>query len=545
MLALVKKGDDFGELAKKYSGRPGLQGHRRRVRRRQGHVRPRVREGRLRAGHRQVHARRRSSRASATTSSRPSPTRSPRACRRWTRSRRPSRKSSRPTAKDAAANDWFQQLLADYERQDRVRAGLRPAAEGRHAAARCRRARRCESTAHRHGLDRHRGHRRHVGVDRGHGVQRRRASTEADDLRRRRPAPASADDRAARRRPRARRAGRGPGRRAWPRSYGAGSADVRAPDALRRVLAAAGVDHDPDAPTHRRARPRGLAAGRRRSVAAHAARARDVLEGRAAAAALTELWARDGPPAARLPVGPRADGRDDRAAHHRGGLRGRRRRRWPGRRARSSSTSSATCCSRPTSWRCSRARPAPATWPASPTASARSSCAAIRTSSAPSRPTTRRAVLRNWEAIKRDDEGREGIFHDVPGNAAGAAPGPQAAAARRRPSASTGSAGPRPGRRCDEELGGAARGAGRRRPADEAVRHEAGDLLFAAVNVLRLAGVDPELALRARRRPLPRAGRGARRRSRRAEGRDFRVLGLDEQDGYYRRAKTRPGDEQS
>ena len=39
------------------------------------------------------------------------------------------------------------------------------------------------------------------------------------------------------------------------------------------------------------------------------------------------------------------------------------------------------------------------------------------------------AVRRNWEQIKRDDEGRAGVFHDVPGRAAGAAPRPQGAAA--------------------------------------------------------------------------------------------------------------------
>ena len=145
------------------------------------------------------------------------------------------------------------------------------------------------------------------------------------------------------------------------------------------------------------------------------------------------------------------------------------------------------------------------------------------------------AVLRNWEAIKRDDEGREGIFHDIPGNLPALL---QARKVQRRAGAigfdweRWAEAWPK----LEEEVA-ELRAALDGDAGDEAVRHEAGDLLFAAVNVLRLAGVDPELALR---------GAGARFRARveaaealaAAEGLDFRVLGLDEQDGYYRRAKT-------
>ena len=73
-------------------------------------------------------------------------------------------------------------------------------------------------------------------------------------------------------------------------------------------------------------------------------------------------------PAPRLPVGPRADGRLDRAAHRRGGLRGRRggARRAARRRARRRARRPAVPDLLPGAARATR--PAPATWPTSPTA---------------------------------------------------------------------------------------------------------------------------------------------------------------------------------
>jgi uncharacterized protein YabN with tetrapyrrole methylase and pyrophosphatase domain len=68
------------------------------------------------------------------------------------------------------------------------------------------------------------------------------------------------------------------------------------------------------------------------------------------------------------------------------------------------------------------------------------------------------------------------------------------------------------------------------------VVHELGDLLFAGVNVARLAGVDPELALRA-------ASGRFRERVERAEqlaladGLEFAALSLEDQDAWYRLAK--------
>jgi XTP/dITP diphosphohydrolase/tetrapyrrole methylase family protein/MazG family protein/ATP diphosphatase len=147
---------------------------------------------------------------------------------------------------------------------------------------------------------------------------------------------------------------------------------------------------------------------------------------------------------------------------------------------------------------------------------------------------TSAAVVRNWEEIKRTDEGREGIFHDVPGSL----PALLAARKLQRRAAAVGfdwESWPGAWPSLVEETA-ELRAALDADAPDAVIRHEAGDLLFAAVNVLRLAGIDPELALR---------GAGARFQQRvdgaealaAADGLDFRVLGLDEQDGYYRRAK--------
>ena len=71
---------------------------------------------------------------------------------------------------------------------------------------------------------------------------------------------------------------------------------------------------------------------------------------------------------------------------------------------------------------------------------------------------------------------------------------------------------------------------------DAHVVHELGDLLFATVNVSRLAGVDPELALRAAavrfRERVERAEQLAA-----ADGIEFAALDLEAQDEWYRRAK--------
>jgi MazG family protein len=116
-------------------------------------------------------------------------------------------------------------------------------------------------------------------------------------------------------------------------------------------------------------------------------------------------------------------------------------------------------------------------------------------------------VLRNWEAIKRAEPGREsGIFGDVPENLPALL---HARKVQRRAASSgfdfPGVDGPLAEVAAElEELAAAVTAAGadaeRGAAAPEDVRaalfHEVGDLLFAAVNVARKLRVDPELALR-------------------------------------------------
>ena len=83
----------------------------------------------------------------------------------------------------------------------------------------------------------------------------------------------------------------------------------------------------------------------------------------------------------------------------------------------------------------------------------------------------------------------------------------------------------------------AAAPAGPEQAPDGAVVHEAGDLLFASVNVARLANVDPELALRAAaNRFRDRVERAAEMAD--AAGEEFVRLDLDAQDAWYRLAKA-------
>ena len=101
-------------------------------------------------------------------------------------------------------------------------------------------------------------------------------------------------------------------------------------------------------------------------------------------------------------------------------------------------------------------------------------------------------VLRNWDEIKRAEPGREeGIFGEVPENLPALlhARKVQRRAASRRASTSTACpTTPSSGELEELEAAGTER---------DAVFHEVGDLLFAAVNVARKLHVDPELALRA------------------------------------------------
>ena len=150
-------------------------------------------------------------------------------------------------------------------------------------------------------------------------------------------------------------------------------------------------------------------------------------------------------------------------------------------------------------------------------------------------------VRENWERIKREDEGREGIFHDVPGNL------PALIYARKiqRRAAAAGFEYPdTAGALADleEELGELKEGLTRvgERSAetepDRAVAGEVGDVLFAAVNVARHLNVDPELSLRTvSDRFVARVEQAERLAA--SEGRRFDELPLAQQDEYFDRAK--------
>ena len=121
-------------------------------------------------------------------------------------------------------------------------------------------------------------------------------------------------------------------------------------------------------------------------------------------------------------------------------------------------------------------------------------------------------VRERWEAIKTEQEGRSGVFHDIPETL----PALLLARKAQRRASAVGYDWPDldgPIEKLHEELGELlveVERAGRPAPEtepDERVEAELGDLLFTVVNVARFVNVDPELALRA----ATRRSRGAHR----------------------------------
>jgi XTP/dITP diphosphohydrolase/tetrapyrrole methylase family protein/MazG family protein/ATP diphosphatase len=150
-------------------------------------------------------------------------------------------------------------------------------------------------------------------------------------------------------------------------------------------------------------------------------------------------------------------------------------------------------------------------------------------------------VRMRWEQIKAGEEGREGIFHDVPAGL------PALIYARKiqRRAAAVGFEYPdAAGALADleDELGElkealteAGEAAAETEP-DPHVLEEVGDVLFAGVNVARRLNVDPELALRLiSDRFAARVERAEHLAA--AEGKAFADLELEEQDRYFDRAK--------
>ncbi len=150
-------------------------------------------------------------------------------------------------------------------------------------------------------------------------------------------------------------------------------------------------------------------------------------------------------------------------------------------------------------------------------------------------------VRERWEQLKTEQEGREGIFHDVPETL------PALLVARKvqRRAVAVGFEYPDVAGALEDlrsELAELeAELAGREEPApeqppDERVADELGDLLFAAVNVARRLNVDPELELRrASERFVARVERAEQLAA--DSGERFAELGLAEQDRYFDRAK--------
>jgi MazG family protein len=139
---------------------------------------------------------------------------------------------------------------------------------------------------------------------------------------------------------------------------------------------------------------------------------------------------------------------------------------------------------------------------------------------------TAERVRERWEELKREQEGREGIFHDVPEGL------PALLYARKVQSRARAVGFEYPDLAgavadLDDEL---------RELKEDFSAHELGDVLFAAVNVARKLDVDPELELRAAAKRFRTRVESAEAIAA-AEGKDWATLSLDDQDAYYDRAK--------
>ncbi len=146
----------------------------------------------------------------------------------------------------------------------------------------------------------------------------------------------------------------------------------------------------------------------------------------------------------------------------------------------------------------------------------------------------------NWERIKREEEGRSGVFHDVPESL------PALLYARKvqRRATAVGFEYPDVAAALSD-LDGELRELRAELPdadppaetePEPRVAAELGDLLFACVNVARRLNADPELELRAATRRF-RVRVEAAEVLAAADGKDWTALPLVEQDAYFDTAK--------
>jgi MazG family protein len=139
------------------------------------------------------------------------------------------------------------------------------------------------------------------------------------------------------------------------------------------------------------------------------------------------------------------------------------------------------------------------------------------------------AVVDIWEQRKRAERPDEGIFHELP-------PGLPALAYAAKAQKRAASAGfafpdvPAALAKLDEEVA---------EVHDDPGQHEIGDVIFAAVAVARVAGVDPEIAVRAAASRFRTRVEGAAAMAAEA-GEDFESLGPEGQLEWYARSRARP-----
>lgn len=148
-------------------------------------------------------------------------------------------------------------------------------------------------------------------------------------------------------------------------------------------------------------------------------------------------------------------------------------------------------------------------------------------------------VRENWDRLKVEQEGREGVFHHVPDNL----PALLLARKLQRRAASVGFDYPDVAGALDDlddelrelraEVG---EEPGPERAPDPRAAAELGDVLFACVNVARRLNADPELELRAAAARFRGRVEEAERLAA-ADGENWPTLGLAEQDRYFDQAK--------